>query len=189
MKTGWLDFYTSYIGLGNFLLFCYARRPTKITSSLWSVKFFFGMFLVIISQTDSANWNLKFVCTDLYTWKHDKHQYIYLPLLFFSLDVGAHKLGLEGPTRVFLEDDGTEIDDDDCFLALKEGTILVVGTKWQATSENSTVTAPLGGQHTDTSGIQGNSKSNSKLCAYSTLFINISIATFHFNDKKKLYCW
>lgn len=51
--------------------------------------------------------------------------------------------------RVFLEDGGTEIDDNDCFLALKESTVLVVGSEWHARSINSTVTAPLGSKQSD----------------------------------------
>ena len=34
--------------------------------------------------------------------------------------------------RVFLEVDGTEIDDDDCFKTLEDGTVFVVCSEWQS---------------------------------------------------------
>lgn len=46
---------------------------------------------------------------------------------------GSYKLDLsDQDVHVFLEEDGTEVDDNDCFLAFGQGTVFIVGSKWEA---------------------------------------------------------
>ena len=48
------------------------------------------------------------------------------------------KLGLQTQdVRVFLETDGTEIDDEDCFGVFGDGTVFVVGRVWRKDSTTS----------------------------------------------------
>ena len=52
--------------------------------------------------------------------------------MFFVRDIGKQKLGLDltKTYSVFDEQDGTEIDDDDCLLSYEKGSGFIIGEEW-----------------------------------------------------------